>query len=306
MVTQGGSARRLLDIGLGALVLVSAYLLVCYVVLDLAIRPWRRPMLETPVTAGLDAEAVAFETEGGGLTLRGFWLHGSTTRVIVLLHGLDSNCWSGWYRELSRAYVAEGYHVLLFNLRGHGDSDPSPLGLAYEERHDVRGAVDWLLHHGFESGSIGIHGTSYGAATALIAAAYIPEIAAVVSDSAFADFRDVLDGEAVRRIGPAARLLKPGLMMFLRLRVEVPLDRISPLAAVPQIAPRPILFIHGEADTRIPPEETRKLAAVSRSPGTETWFVPRAGHARAFEVAGGLYLKKVLAFFGAHLEGPGR
>ncbi len=296
---------RLLIVGL-LLFGTGLYLVLAQAILGTAIQARRHPLETTPITDGLRAEPVAFSSAGEDLTLRGFLLHGATRQVIVLLHGLDSNCWRGWHRDLARAYVDHGFNVLLFNLRGHGDSGGSTLGLAYQERHDVKGGVDWLLEHGFRPGSIGIHGTSYGAATALIATAHIPEIAAVVADSAFADFRDVVDGELERRIGSFAILFKPALTLFFESRFDVPLDRISPLAAVPAIAPRPILFIHGEADTRIPPEHTRRLIAASKSPVTESLFVPGASHAQAFNTDRALFLQKVFAFFDRHLEKAGR
>ena len=295
--------RRWTRIAFALVPVLGLYLFLAHAILGVAIQPVRHALDQTPISEGLDAEAVSFETEDGGLTLRGFLLHGSRPSVIVLLHGLDSNCWRGWHRALARAYVKHGYNVLLFSLRGHGDSDSSPLGLAYEERHDVRGAVDWLVGQGFKPGAIGIHGTSYGAATALIATAYIPEIAAVVSDSAFADFRDVLTGELERRIGRSSVLFRPALMLFMSRRFDVPLERISPLAAVPRIAPRPILFIHGEADARIPPDHTRRLIAASRSPDTESWFVPGAAHAQSFNVDRPHFLEKVFAFFDRYLDG---
>jgi len=81
----------------------------------------------------------------------------------------------------------------------------------------------------------------------------------------------------------------------------VPLDRIAPLAAVPAIAPRPILFIHGEADRRIPADHTRRLVSASKSPDTEVWYVPGATHAQAFNTDRAGFLARVFAFFDRHL-----
>ena len=237
----------------------------------------------------------------------------------MLVHGLDSTAWSNDKPDVARAYVKAGFHVLLFDLRGHGRSGGDRLGLGWDERRDVRGAVDLLLGRGFEPGRIGIHGTSYGAATALLAAAAIPEIGAVVADSAFANVREVMDREIQKRTGLPARLvmlLRPGLALVAKLLYGLDFDAIAPERAVPDIAPRPILFIHGRRDAVIPVKHAYRLAAASRNAADDLWIHP-FGHTEGVRLVGKqcearvpsplreTYLKKVTTFFDRALPLPG-
>ena len=169
---------------------LAAYLGLCGLVIDLSLTAKRIVSDETPLNAGFVAEAIEFESNGGRISLRGWLLSSSGDRAIILVHGIDSHGWDGAQPDIARAYVDAGFHVLVFDLRGHGRSGGNRLGLGWHEREDIRGAVDVLLSRGFEPGKIGIHGTSYGAATALLSAAVIPEIGGVLADSAFADVRD--------------------------------------------------------------------------------------------------------------------
>src|SRR5919202_143779 len=82
------------------------------------------------------------------------------------------------------------------------------------------------------------------------------------------------------------------------LRAAVDLVAIPPEKAIPRIAPRPILLIHGDADTRIPLEHSRRLFAAAHNPAAELWIVPGAGHVLAFTVAPETYAARVLDFFG--------
>ena len=71
------------------------------------------------------------------------------------------------------------------------------------------------------------------------------------------------------------------------------------------LAPRPVLFIQGTADTLIPPSNARDLAAAARASGArvQLWLVPGAEHGQSFHVAGAAYVYRITAFFRAAL-GP--
>lgn len=186
----------------------------------------------------------------------------------MLIHGLSSFAWDGAAPDIALAFLKAGFHVLVFDLRAHGRSGGELLGLGWHERQDVRAAVDFLLMRGFGPGSIGLHGTSYGAATALLSAAAIPEVGAVVADSAFADMRDIMDIEIEKSTGlpsPFAGLLRPGLSLIARAVYALDLDLIRPETTVAAIAPRPVFFIHGSEDDVIPPDHSFRLKVASHN-----------------------------------------
>jgi len=134
----------------------------------------------------------------------------------------------------------------------------------------------------------------------------------VVADSAFADVRDVMDSKTERTTGVPAgvsRLLRPGFALVAGLFYSLDFDAIRPERAVPTIAPRPILFIHGSKDQNIPVEHSRRLKEASRSPGDELWILEGFGHtegvrllaepceAREVSPMREAYLRKVVGFF---------
>ena len=209
-------------------------------------------------------------------------------------------------------------HVLVFDGRGRGRSGGDRLGLGWHERHDVRGAVNVLLKRGFEPGRIGVHGTSLGAATALLSAAVISEVGAVVADSAFADVRDFMDIEIERQTKIPALftrlVLRPGIVFVAQAFYDLDLDAIPPERAVPHIAPRPILFIHGSQDKRIPVEHARRLKVASKNPADELWTHP-LGHTDGVRIGRippkclgepspmrEAYLRRVTEFFDCSLQ----
>ena len=83
-------------------------------------------------------------------------------------------------------------------------------------------------------------------------------------------------------------------------------DTIAPEHQVANIAPRPILFIHGSDDPRIPVEHAYRLKAASGNPVNELWILKGYGHTQGVSMGlkheevspmRGTFLQKVCAFF---------
>jgi pimeloyl-ACP methyl ester carboxylesterase len=70
--------------------------------------------------------------------------------------------------------------------------------------------------------------------------------------------------------------------------------------AIPLLAPRPLLMIHGGADTYIKPEMAQSLFDLAGEP-RELWLVEGAKHNQALQVANGEYQRRLLSFFERHL-----
>ena len=266
------------------LILGTAYLAVAALLTTATLYPGQRNTGPVPPSS-LGAEHLVVWNADSVLAFSAWTVPGvgdkATGRAIVLVHELGDDVWNDTNQVLARAYADAGFTVFAIQLRAHGISDGEWLGLSWHEREDIRAAVDFLLGEGFLPGRIGIHGTAYGAATALLAAAAIPEIGAVVADSAFADIRNVMFAELEEKTDvPAAalRLFGPGITFIAQLVFDLNLSEIPPLTAVPAIAPRPILFIHGEDDTRVPVEQTRALFHADLSTTNDLWVLPGMGH----------------------------
>jgi pimeloyl-ACP methyl ester carboxylesterase len=138
------------------------------------------PCCEIPVDNDLVYEDVVFET-ADGLTLHGWYLPGENGAAVMLLHGLGSNRMS--MLGLAKGLAEAGYGVLLFDLRGHGDSDGDFVPYGGPEAQDVKAAVSYLqARPDVDSKRIGALGWSLGAQVAIMGAAQDENVKAVVAD----------------------------------------------------------------------------------------------------------------------------
>lgn len=266
----------------------------------------RIPVQGHPSQHGLAYEDVTFPSRHDRVPIRGWYLPGQGDGpCILLIQGQDHHRNSPGIKALwlAKHLVDAGFRVLLFDFRGRGESGGRRGSSGDREQWDVLGALDYLAARGSPPERVGLVGFSLGAGVALLVAASEPRIPAVVCDSGFLDI--LPDMERV----PFAFFVLPAwfaspIMWVARLMFGADLRRVRPIQALAHVAPRPILFIHGESDHVIAHEETEALYAASQSADNELWIVPGAGHVRSFATRPEEYTARVTAFFHRHI-GPG-
>src|SRR3989441_1308281 len=267
--TTNGRKWRVLVV---VLVIISGLLTSAYTALSLYIATQlvyvaQKPLYSTPAAFGLNYQNVTFPSREDHIQLRG-WLipgvlpNGSLTvqRTIIFVHGTRTNRAdeAAGLLNLSVALARHGFAVLAFDMRGMGESPPAPLSLGYFEQRDVLGAVDFLRSGPLpypdlgRPRAIGGWGVSLGAASLIMAAVQEPAIRAIVSDCAFADMIPILERE-VPKGGHLPPMFTPGTLLATQAFFGVNFYADRPVDYVAQIAPRPILFIHGANDHYVPP-----------------------------------------------------
>lgn len=250
----------------------------------------------SPAEYGLESKEVAFQASDG-VSLRGVWIPATgSQRAVVILHG--HGCSMDWDVQRAPFFHKAGFNVLLFDFRAHGRSDGKLATFGYLERQDVLGAVEFLKSRGMQR--IGLLGFSYGGMASMLAAPLSPDIHAVISDGGPARLRSAISGRAVelglpRWLGPFLGWLT---VVMTSMRLGVNLFRYEPIRWVGKLAPRPILFIHGELDQYLTDFDDLYDAAGERK---EAWRLPGVQHTKAGEVYPEEFYRRVLEFFQKNL-----
>jgi fermentation-respiration switch protein FrsA (DUF1100 family) len=260
---------------------------------------------------GLPFETVYFPATDG-TRIEGWWIPARARagvgrthspefgrRTIVFCHGLGASKSNqiGLVGEL----VPAGYNVLAIDLRAHGGSGGQLTSFGDLERNDVLGAVRWLrANHPDQAYRIDGLGVSMGAA-ALIAAAGddSPEGRAFDAVAVYCTYDDLgalADDVAAAHldVGPLAWLVRHVSIPIASAHVGRDLRRFAPADYVANLAPRPILVIHGKADTMIDWAHGLKLYQAAQQPRSAIW-VDGADHNEVIEDAKAQ--KAVRAFF---------
>lgn len=279
-----------------------------------------RPLFIIPRGQPLpDAEDVSFRTRDG-MTLRGCYLRPAAPRKGVVLFGLEygSNRWSA--QPYCQHLVQAGYDVFAFEPRNQGDSDSlpnyDPLQWVTDfEVEDSRAALAYLhARPDADPRGVGLFGISKGGGAILLAGINDPLVRCCVTDGIFAVypvlvpymrqwFRIYNSDYVFQGLIPSWYYGHIG-MIGIRKIEKLRHCRFPNLDRVIGKFKRPLLMIHGEADTYIKPVMAQTIFDKASQP-KEFWLVANAKHNQALHVANGEYQRRVLEFFDAHLAGSG-
>ncbi|MEU3421484.1 alpha/beta hydrolase family protein [Streptomyces murinus] len=199
--------------------------------------------------------------------------------VLVIAHGFTGDVDRPHVRRVAAGLARYGA-VVTFSFRGHGRSGGRST-VGDKEVLDLAAALAWA--RGFGHARVATVGFSMGASVVLRHAALHPgTVAAVAAVSSPA--RWYYRGTApMRRLHwlvtrPEGRLVgRYGLRTRIHHRDWDPIP-LSPVEAVPLIAPTPLLIVHGDRDGYFPLDHPRMLADASGG-HAELWLEPGMGHA---------------------------
>jgi pimeloyl-ACP methyl ester carboxylesterase len=151
-----------------------------------------------------------------------------------------------WFKAVHQA----GFNILAFDLRNQGNSTKSFSTMGYFEKQDVIGALDYLQQQKRIS-SIGIFGTSMGAATSIMAMLDDPRIVAGVFEAGWANVDDLYGEIIEQHLGLPSFPLAPLITWMLEQRTGMDMAVVNPENLLGGISPRPVFIIHCSGDNLI-------------------------------------------------------
>ena len=256
---------------------------------------------KTPQSFGLDYQSIQFHSSDG-ILLKGWYVPAGTDArgTIIYCHGQNRSRVEMLPMEVYGHSL--GYNGLLFDFRHAGQSGGKIGTLGYQERHDVIAAVQYALNREKAARPVVLWGISMGASAALMAASETPDVAAVISDSAFLSYRHVIVHHAHLFFHLPSFPIVDEAIYLSAWRGGFWPSEFDLRKAVDRINPRPILFIAVEGDRRITPAVARELDSHSTSPGKVLVVLPGHRHGEGFTSGHELYEQAVQKFL-ASLSG---
>jgi uncharacterized protein len=244
----------------------------------------------TPADVGLDYEEVTF-TSGDGVTLSGWYIPSRNGAAVILLYDV----------EHAEILARHGYGVLMYDLRGSGESEGDVRALGWLDVDDVAAAFAFLQSRDdLDPRRIGMMGFSLGGQIALRATAQMDGIRAVVADGpSLANYRDVPPPVSI--FDRVLRVDNWLTFKFLAWRTGVSAPP-AVVEVIADIAPRPIFLISTGQDI-----EQRMARYYYERAGhpKSLWEIPETGHGGGLATRPDEYEERIVLFFDTALLGDG-
>ena len=228
------------------------------------------------------------------LKLHGYILKTENSdKWAITVHGYTNKAES--MSAMAYKYHSLGYNILMPDLRGHGKSEGSYVGMGWHDRLDILKWIDLIIKENKDA-KILLHGISMGAGTVMmVSGEELPEnVKVIIEDCGYTSAKEQL----AYNLKTMFKLPSFPILNFCSLITKIKDNYfISEASAIKQLqkAKVPILFIHGDKDKFVPFCMLDKLYNACSSK-KDKLVVKDVGHAKSESLKSDLYWNKVEDF----------
>lgn len=223
-----------------------------------------------------------------------------TTKTVVLVHGFGSN------KEAMGGYAAlfhqMGYNTLIPDTRGQGQSQGKVISYGHYESKDYLKWVDQVIAKQGKQSQVVLFGVSMGGATTMMTSGLKTpsQLKAYIEDCGYTDAESEITYQAKQMYNLPYWPLVPLTSAVAKVKAGFYFKDANALAAVKKNH-KPMLFIHGGADTFVPTRMVYQVYRADNGP-KQLVVVPGAKHAAALSHNPTLYEQKVKAFLAEYIH----
>lgn len=226
------------------------------------------------------------------LKLKARLVHNQSDVYIIMVHGYRGNGAS--IISPIKKMKANGYNLLIPDLRGHGESEGNYIGMGWDERKDILQWIDFLIERN-SNASIVLYGVSMGAATVMnVSGEKLPhQVKAIIEDCGYTNVWDLFQSHLDLNTFQSLMAFY-GTSFVTRWRAGYAIEDNQPIKQV-QKSQVPMLFIHGSDDDFVPSWMVEQLYEHTYCV-KEKLIVEGAGHANSCATNAKLYYQTIFHF----------
>lgn len=234
-----------------------------------------------------------------GLSLHAYELKNQSDIYVIAVHGYRSEA-LGMASYIKHFYDL-GYNVLAPDLRGHGKSEGSYVGMGWPDRLDILNWIQVIIKENKDAKII-LMGVSMGAATVMMTSGEkLPsQVKCVVEDCGYSSVWDEFKLQLKNEFNLPTFPVLNAASVVAQIRAGYGFKEAS---AVKQLkkSVTPTLFIHGDADTFVP---FSMLDVVYNAANCEKekLVIKGAEHAMSAQVDPDTYWNNVSEFIGKYIK----
>lgn len=201
--------------------------------------------------------------------------------LVIFCHGFTgSKEGKGRALEMAEELGNNGWSAMLFDFAGNGESQGSFADLTLTGQiADLAAVTDYCLRRGFHP--LVTLGRSFGGATVICHAAGDGRIGGVCTWAAPADLFDLFlsftDEDLPPEEDATVTLAGSEGILYLKKSFFTDISKYDLCSMANNVAPRPLLIMHGRRDETVPPAEAEKIFHCAGAP-KELYWIDQGDH----------------------------
>jgi alpha-beta hydrolase superfamily lysophospholipase len=256
-------------------VLIVLFLVVVFLVLlHLGFRAPRIVEQSTPKDLSLEYQDISILSKNNKKLYGWFLPIKNSQKTIIILHGWGGNI--EMMLPIALPFHRAGFNVLLFDSRGHGQSDSDTFSSLPRFAGDLDASIDWLKStHSKASQKIVLLGHSVGAGAVLLSASKRTDIGAVISISAFAHGEWMMKRYLSNIYIP--KILIKLILHYVAWLIGMKFAQFAPMNTACKISV-PVLIAHGIDDKLVPVTDAHVIVNNCPAGNLTLLEIAEAGH----------------------------
>lgn len=217
-------------------------------------------------------------------------------RTVICVHGYRAEGISD-FSNIVRYLNMNHSNVLIIDQRACGESEGDFITFGAKEKEDLKLWIETVVNKIDDKVPIYLYGISMGATTSLLTLEYkLPfQVKGVIADSAYTSMNNVFDTLLSSWFHLPGFPIINIINMYCGMIAHFNMDDTNTAKALKENE-IPVMFIHGEKDTFVSPENTRTNYALTKG-AKEILWIPEANHAEAILKDPNIYHAKLEYFF---------
>ncbi|WP_297131007.1 alpha/beta hydrolase [Terrisporobacter sp.] len=228
------------------------------------------------------------------LKLHGYLVpNNNSHKWVIAVHGYMCNSYS--VSNIAYRYFNMGYNMIIPDLRGHGKSEGSYIGMGWHDRLDILGWIRYIIKKD-QDAEIILHGVSMGTSTVMMVSGEdVPlNVKAIIEDCGYTSAKDQFSYKIKNMYKIPSFPVLNICSLISKLKANYFIEEASSIKQIKK-SKIPILFIHGDKDKFVPFYMHNELYEACNSK-KEKLIIENAGHAKCEKVNSQLYWERVEKF----------
>lgn len=220
-------------------------------------------------------------------------------KYAIVVHGYSGN--RVHMKAYGLYYAEQDYNILMPDLRSHGDSEGTYIGMGWLDKDDMLKWIDYIVSMDPEA-QIVLHGVSMGGATVLMTSGEnLPNnVKAIVDDCGYTSVWDIFADEMEYLFNLPEFPFLYSASFFANIRAGYDFKEASSIEQVRKTT-LPIFFAHGSVDNFVHTDMVYELYYACPT-DKELYVVEGAGHGQAMYYDPDTYFDKVFNFIEKYVD----